>query len=979
MTESKRQTFLQGFSEENPASSPNRATPSSVEPGTPSDCMTPVTDTPVAASPSAEAPAMEKSATGTPSPDSLASDSPTAGRHDAAPIVPESLAGKTVYVIDSFSLIYQVFHAMPEMTSPSGLPVGAVHGFTRDLLDLLENRRPDFLLCAFDYPAETFRHELFPQYKAERPEMPHDLQPQIGLIREMLHAMAIPAIELRGYEADDLLATVAAEVERLGGECYLVTADKDCRQLISEHTKMLNIRKGEIYDAASLMQTWGIRPDQVVDFQSLVGDPTDGVPGVPLVGPKLAKELLTQFGTLENLYDHLAEVAGQKRRENLVAHREQALVSRELVRLRRDVPLAVDWSAARTGQMDATRVAAMCERFGFRRLAERLAKFTGQKPGAAWTAMCHQVVSDSEFETLLTTIAPVERVAVWMEIAGDKPHEQTLQRVAVAVGGDEAWCLRTTGLRPTEEEPPFLERLQRLFDAIGKRGVGHDLKRYWNWLQASGRRLPDGFHDLMVADYLLHAGQRSHDLPELAARYLQVPPESIGTARPSSAIDLPDAIMANRAAVIGKLDPLLAADLHREQLDSLYQDVELPLIEVLSSIEMTGIRIDVARLQGLSARLASRLAELESEIYALAGSRFNLDSPMQLSKVLFDDLGLRCVKRTKTGRSTDAEVLEELAAEHPLPARIVEYRQLAKLKNTYADALPQAVSKVTGRIHTTLKQDVAATGRLSSHDPNLQNIPIRTSLGAEIRAAIIPGEPGWKLLAADYSQIELRVLAHYCGDEALRKAFARDEDIHRRVAAEVYAVSPDAVTSEMRRTAKAVNFGILYGQSAFGLAKSLGIDTGEADEFIQAYFARYPGVDAFMNGVLEEAARNGFVQTILGRRRLIQGVRSAARRGDSRQRNLPERLAINTIIQGSAADLIKLAMLGVYRRLQREKRQARLLLQIHDELLFEVPAADQSALAGLVVEEMSRVGSLSVPLKVDVKVGDNWAECEPLL
>jgi DNA polymerase-1 len=804
--------------------------------------------------------------------------------------------------------------------------------------------------------------------------MPHDLQPQIGLIREMLNAMAIPAVELRGYEADDLLATVAAEVERLGGECYLVTADKDCRQLISEHTKMLNIRKGEIYDAASLMQTWGIRPDQVVDFQSLVGDPTDGVPGVPLVGPKLAKELLAQFGTLENLYDHVSEVAGQKRRENLLTHRQQALLSRELVRLRRDVPLALDWSTARTGQMDAARVAAMCERFGFRRLAERLAKFTGQKSGAAWAATCHQVVSDADFESLLTTIAPVDRVALWMEIAGDKPHEQTLQQVAVAVGGDEAWCLR-----PASETTAFLERLQRLFDAIGNRGVGHDVKRYWNAFQAAGKRLPDGFRDLMVADYLLHAGQRSHDLPELAARYLQVPPESLGTAKASSAIDSADAIMANRAAIIGKLEPLLAADLHREQLDSLYQDLELPLIEVLSSIEMTGIRIDVARLQALSARLASRLGELESEIYALAGSRFNLDSPMQLSKVLFDDLGLRCVKRTKTGRSTDAEVLEELAAEHPLPARIVEYRQLAKLKNTYADALPQAVSKVTGRIHTTLKQDVAATGRLSSHDPNLQNIPIRTSLGAEIRAAIIPGEPGWKLLAADYSQIELRVLAHYCSDEALRDAFARDEDIHRRVAAEVYAVSPDAVTSEMRRTAKAVNFGILYGQSAFGLAKSLGIDTGEAEAFIEAYFARYPGVDAFMNGVLEEAARNGFVQTILGRRRLIQGVRSAARRGTSRQRNLPERLAINTIIQGSAADLIKLAMLGVYRRLQREKCQARLLLQIHDELLFEVPAGDQSALAGLVVEEMSRVGSLSVPLRVDVKVGDNWAECEPLL
>jgi len=931
---------------------------------------------------------------------------------DALPV-----AGKSVYVIDAFSLIYQVFHAMPAMTSPSGLPVGAVHGFTRDMLDLIEHRKPDYLICAFDHPADTFRHALYTAYKAHRPEMPADLQPQIEPIMRMIDAMGILKLDQPGFEADDVMATVAAEVERLGGECLLVTSDKDCRQLISDKVRMFNIRKGEIFDAESLRNTWGIRPDQVVDFQTLVGDPVDGIPGVPLVGPKSARELLEKYDTLDNLFGHLDEVNGAKRRENLIASRGQVQVSRELCRLRRDVPLEMNWSlsdVSRTGRMDRPRIAALCAEFGFRRLAERLGTVAGAAgaAGSSGTAgaaepaprdVTHSescqilaggmpsgsnlgvapprpmewIETQEQWDQVRARLGAAESIAFWMDIAGTRPRELVLRGVAFGLG--DAGChyleLPPAASAGVLETAPF-QRLRELLEAAGDRAVGHDVKRYWNVLRDLGLDSVPRFHDLLVADYLLHSGERSHELSEIMRRYLP------GEAIPVAGLMSSDAVCRDAVSAIEQLRAPVFAALRSEGLWDLYQALELPLVEVLSALEMRGIAIDVGRLQRLSEQLASRLESLEREIYEIAGGNFNIDSPSQLAKVLFDDLGLRSIKKTKTGRSTDAEVLEELAAEHALPARILQFRQLGKLKSTYADALPRSVHPVTGRVHTTLRQDGASTGRLSSHDPNLQNVPIRSESGSEIRAAFVAGESGWRLLAADYSQVELRVLAHFCEDPTLIDSFARDEDIHRRVAAEVFGVALPDVTAEMRRAAKGVNFGIIYGQSAFGLAKAIGISNAEAEKFIEAYFARYPGVLEFMFQVLEQTARNGYVKTILGRRRVIQGVRSPSRRTISRQKNLPERLAINTIIQGSAADLIKIAMIRIHRRLADPRTwgvvRSRMLLQIHDELLFEVPDEECMSVARMVREEMSGAVALRVPLKVDVKSGANWAECEPI-
>lgn len=892
-----------------------------------------------------------------------------------------------VFVVDAYSLIFQVFHAMPEMSGPGGQPVGAIHGFLRDILDLIENRRADYLYCAFDAPGGTFRHERYPAYKAQRLEMPLDLQLQIPNIRRVLEAFGVPLIELAGFEADDVMATLARRLEKHGWDCHLVTSDKDCRQLITERVKLLNIRKNQVYDAAALWKEWGVRPDQVVDFQALVGDSVDNVPGIPLIGPKFASQLLQQYQTLEGVLEHAHEVPGAKRRENLLGGREAALLSRDLVRLVNDLPLEVDLQAGRTTNFTPQPVLALCQEFGFRRIAERLVGLAQAGRQDTWHSAYQTVTSLEQLESLARQMAAQKTISVdtettstnpcWADIVGYSFAWQPGKAVYVPVrapAGDI--CLDAQRVR--EILTPVLENPE-----IEK--IGQNLKYDAIVLRAAGIRLQGLAFDTMVADYLIDPGERNHGLDDLSERYLGHNTikiaELIGTGKKQLCMDqVPVARVTPYAAedadVPLRLRGLLQNRLDEQGLGELFRDLEIPLIEVLAEMEFNGIRVDTTRLRELGQRFAERMSVLEAEIYELAGGPFNIDSRLQLAKLLFDDLGLPVAKRTKTGRSTDVQVLMELAGRHPLPAKIVEYRQYAKLKSTYVESLAQLVCPRTGRVHTSFKQDVAATGRLSSQEPNLQNIPVRTREGREIRSAFLPGREGWKLLTADYSQIELRVLAHFCGDTTLRQAFADDQDIHALVAADVHGVPLGEVTREMRRSAKAVNFGVIYGQSAFGLAKALGIEKRQAAAFIEAYFQRYRGVDEFMEKTLAECRQRGYVSTILGRRRAVQGVRDLSSLSDSRQRNLPERIAINTVIQGSAADLIKQAMINVYRRLLREQLQARMLLQIHDELIFEAPLAEIDRLAGLVREEMVSVRALDVPLKVDVKTGDNWAECE---
>jgi len=947
---------------------------------------------------------------------------PLVVRPEQATEPPESLAGQTVWVIDGHSLVYQVFHALPEMSSPRGEPVGAVYGFARDVLNLLTQKRPDYLFCAFDMPGKTFRHERYEEYKANRAEMPVDLVPQITAVQRLLAALKVPALGVEGYEADDLLATVARLVQERGGECTLVTSDKDCRQLLGDRVRLFNMRKDQAFDCAALREDWGIEAGQVVDFQALVGDSTDNVPGVPLVGPKAARELLERFGTLDAVLERAAEVKQNKRRENLIAFREQALLSRELVRLDAHVPVPIDWQGGRSGPIDRAAAMELFQDWGFRgisRMLDALPPEPAPPPGgragaaegaeAAGAAEAAGVISDEPkyrtvatpeaFEQFLTELKQQKRFSLDTEtrpIAGTEPGA-VWPRWAEIVGysfawrDGEAWYLP---VRAPEGEPHLdpdatLEALRPVLQdpAVGK--IGQNLKYDMIVLRTAGVELAGLEFDTMLADYLLEAGRRGHGLDDLAQRYLDHTTikisELIGTGKKQKRMDeVPveeiTRYAAEDALLPVRLRPILEKRLAEAGLDELYTTLELPLVEVLAELEYQGIKVDVDRLAELSRRFGERLETVRQQIFDLAGHELNIASPKQLQEVLFDELGLPVVKRTKTGPSTDAEVLEELARVHPLPAKIVEYRQYAKLQSTYVDALPAMVHPTTGRVHTALNQVVTATGRLSSSDPNLQNIPVRTDEGREIRSAFIPGEPGWQLMAADYSQIELRVLAHFSGDERLREAFARDEDIHARVASEVNGVALEEVTPPMRRQAKAVNFGVIYGQGPGGLARSLGISQEEAARFIDQYFRRYPGIEGFLGRVLAECYKNGHVTTILGRRRAIQGVRHPDDRAakSARSRNLAERTAVNTVIQGSAADLIKLAMLRIHRRLRDEGSPARMLLQIHDELVFEVPTEDLPGLARLVCEEMVGAGRLEVPLKVDVKAGPNWAETEKI-
>ncbi len=899
---------------------------------------------------------------------------------------PDSLEGQTVYVIDSHSLIYQVFHALPEMTSPRGEPVGAVFGFVRDLIYLLEVKRPDYLLCAFDMPGKTFRHEMYDQYKVQRSAMPEDLIPQIPAIRRVLGAMGIPALGCESFEADDILATVARHIDSLDGQCYVVTSDKDCRQLITDRVKLYNIRKDAVYDRDSLESDWGISPEQVVDFQALVGDSVDNVPGVPLIGPKIAKELIGKYGTLDEVLDHAGEVSGAKRKQNLLEGREQAMLSRDLVRLNSEVPVDIDWAGGRVGSFDRQAVLELFAEFGFHSLGDKLDALQGateRKPQPRFEPKYHTVDTPKALESFVAELGRQKLISLDTETTSLRPRRAEIVGYSFAFKDDEAWYLPVrapegeTCLDPDET----LEALRPVLENPAIEKIGQNLKYDMVVLRSAGVELAGVVFDTMLASYLLDAGERNHNLDDLAKRYLNHETtkisQLIGTGKNQKRMDeVPVGQVSDYAGEDALLPlllrPLLASRMTEAGLGKLFGELEVPLIEVLVELEYNGIKVEVERLAELSSRFGGRIDALEDDIYQLAGSPFNIASRKQLAEILFDKLKLPVIKKTKTGPSTDAGVLEELAQQHPLPAKIIEYRQFTKLKSTYVDALPELVNPKTGRLHASFNQVVTATGRLSSSDPNLQNIPVRTESGREIRSAFVPGEAGWTLLAADYSQIELRVLAHFSGDQRLMEAFAADEDIHARVAGQVNGVPLEEVTSEMRREAKAVNFGVIYGQSAFGLAKQLRIEQDEAAQFIDAYFDGYPGIEKFLDRTLADCRQKGYVSTILGRRRAIHGVRADAGRG----RNLPERTAINTVIQGSAADLIKLAMLAVHRRLCREGLKSRMLLQIHDELIFEVPSNELHYLGELVTEEMIGAEALEVPLKVDLKAGPNWADAE---
>lgn len=954
--------------------------------------------------------------------------------------MPASGSVPTVYLIDAHALIFQVFHAIPEMSSPSGLPTNALFGFTRDLLFLRTEKQPDYLVCAFDRGEPTFRSEIYAEYKAHRGDMPVDLVAQIPEIQRVLAAMRVPVLSHPRFEADDILAALATEAERRGSQVFLCTTDKDCRQLITDRVKIYNLRKHAVYDREALLKDWGIRPEQVVDFQTLVGDAVDNVPGVEGVGPKTAAKLLQEFGTLDNLVANLDTLLPRKLLraglvDNLRASLPKLELSRSLVRLDTHMPIDWDWEAWRLQPWDAPRLLALFKEWGFHRFADDVRRLSRDNPGftaeaesdssarqgdlfadfeafpfganappaeaaelagaaAAAPAGNYQLIdTPAKFKEFLVQLKKQKRFAVDSETTGLDPLQADLVGLAFSWQPGEAHYL---ALRAPEGEAHLetgttLDALRAVFENPRVAKVNQNIKYDQLALRAHGIQLTGVVGDSMLADYLLHAGERSHSIDDLANRYLNhqmIPITDLIGKRGKHQLRL-DQVSAARVAVYSgedadfawRLTELLERQLREQRLDTLYRDVEVPLIDVLAEMEFTGIRVDTPRLRRLGDEMAGQLADLEHEIYALAGHAFNIASPKQLRTVLFDELKLPPQKKTGTTgeASTDQETLERLAAlGHALPSRIVAHRQVAKLKGTYVDALPDLVNPKTGRIHASFNQTVAATGRLSSSDPNLQNIPVRTEQGRQIRQAFLPAE-GWVLLTADYSQIELRLLAHFTEDDALRRAFAEDRDIHSAVAAEIFGVAEAAVTSEMRRMAKTVNFGVIYGMSAHGLSQRLSILREEAAKFIDAYFTRYPKVLDYQTKLLDGCRRYGRVGTILGRRRAISGIRPDT---TYQQRNQPEREAINMEIQGSAADLIKLAMLRIHGRLRRERREARLLLQIHDELVLETPPHELKTVAELVAEEMTtpleKQLKLQVPLKVDVAAGANWLDVDTL-
>jgi DNA polymerase-1 len=913
-------------------------------------------------------------------------------------------------LVDAHGLIFQVFHALRDpMSSPDGRPTNAVFGFTRDVFTIRDEFKPDYLVFAFDRAGPTFRSAISPEYKAHRPPPPDDLVIQVPMIERVVQAFGLPVIAYDEFEADDVMATLARRGVEKGCEVILCTSDKDCRQLLGPHVRMYNLRKRTYLDPDGLLADWGISPEQVIDFQALVGDSADNVPGVPGVGPKTAQKLLQQFGSVDGILARIDEVKPDKTRLAIAANVDKLRTSRELVALRTDVPIELNWEAWKPAPLDPARLLPLFEEFGFRGFAQRVRNLpppaatapsaaprslfddveakspADSEPLTAWDAEYTLVDSDEAFRALIAELSKQTRLAIDVETTGLDPLADRIVGIAITWRAGRGWYVAVRGPAGAATIAPetALAALKPILENESVAKINQNIKFDLLVLRAAGIDVRGVAGDSMLADYLLRAGERSHNLDELARRHLNhenISIESlIGKGKKQLRMDevAPDRVAqyaGEDVDVAWRLTEKLEAELDREHLGDLYRTVEIPLVGVLADMEFTGIRLDVPFLERLGTDMARQLADLETEIHEIAGRPFNIASPKQLREILFDELALPVQRTTAISgaSSTDQETLEQLAALHPLPRKIVEYRQIAKLKGTYVDALPELVKPTTGRLHTSFNQTVAATGRLSSSDPNLQNIPARTDMGRQIRQAFLPAE-GWLLLTADYSQIELRLLAHCSGDANLRQAFADRLDIHAAVASRIFGIPADQVNSEQRRVAKTVNFGVIYGISPVGLATRLGIDRPTAQGFIDDYFARYPAVQEYQARLLGKCHHTGWVSTLLGRRRKIAGVRA---RTTYRGLNQPEREAVNMEIQGSAADMMKLAMLRVHEQLAREKLRAKMLLTVHDELVFEAPPEEIDRLSELVRREMTNALPLEVPVEVDIGVGPNWLEVE---
>ncbi len=886
--------------------------------------------------------------------------------------------GRALYLVDGSNNLYRAFYAIRGLSTSKGLPTNAVFGFTSMLRKLLREHEPGYLGVAFDLAEPTFRHKAFADYKANRPETPPDLIVQIPYVKKVCQVLGVPVLELSGFEADDLIATLAERGRKAGFQVVVVATDKDLLQLVGEGVLVYNPVSEQFLDVEGVERVFGVRPDQVRDVLALCGDASDNIPGVPGIGEKGAKDLIRQFGDLDSVLRATATIPRKTYREGLLTHADTARLSRDLATLRFDVPVPFDPDALRTRAADREQARRLFEDLEFGALAREYA------PPVLTAEVRHTVVmGTAALEGAVGRLLASGGFAFNLERDHAEPMRANLIGVALAGADGENFYVpvahRNLGA-PSMDQATVLRLLRPLFEGGASRRSAHNVKSDLILFRRFGWSAPPVEFDTMLASYLLNASRRSHALEAVAQDVAGFPVPSYESVLGSGARSVPladlevgraGALVCARVAAILAIRDRLAAELQENGLLPLFNDLELPLAYVLAEMETTGVRVDPAFLATLSREWEGQLARLSSEIHALAGKEFNINSPRQLGEILFDELKLTPGRKTRKTRSysTSVEILEELADEHELPRRILEYRGLQKLKSTYVDSLSSLINPVTSRVHTSFNQAVAATGRLSSSDPNLQNIPIRTEQGRQIRRAFIT-DPGLVLLSADYSQIELRVLAHLCGDPALVEAFRRGEDIHRRTAAEVFGVMPDLVSDEMRRRAKVVNFGIIYGMGSQRLAREQGISLKEAEGFIEAYFKRLPQVKEYIDSTIATVESAGRVKTLLNRVRYFPEVKGTDR--NARQQAL--RAAVNTTIQGTAADLIKLAMVALSRRLAEAGTGARMTLQVHDELVLEVPQPEVSSVAQMVREVMEGVHPLRVPLVVDLKIGPNWLD-----
>ncbi|WP_371381623.1 DNA polymerase I [Sporomusa aerivorans] len=875
-------------------------------------------------------------------------------------------------IIDGSSLVHRAFHALPMLRTAGGLYTNAVYGFTTMLVKLLADYKPDYLAVAFDKGRVTFRTETYQLYKAQRQATPGELSEQFPLIRELLQALGINTIEEQGYEADDIIGTLAEKASSQGYEVFIVTGDRDALQLISANTKVLLTRKGisevETIDTAALKEKYGLAPEQVVDLKGLMGDSSDNIPGVPGVGEKTAGKLLAQFGSLENVLDHIDDVSGKKLQENLRQYSEQAVLSKKLATIVRD--MAIEFSPEAFGIHPVKpAVKELFAKFEFKTLLAKVDSLfpgdytSGSQEAAPPSALQLKppavVETDDEIAAIHAEAKRVGSVSCYPLSAGHSP--------LAGLSGMAVTCAETTVYVPAEAEG-----WGSLFDLLADNSIAlvtYDSKKLYNACRIKGTIIGTKVMDILIAAYLLDPTATAYPLEALSEKYLG---QAILLPAGDKNLTAKPEYACWASSLTGQLQQAIIAELANSGLNELYTQIEMPLVKVLSAMEVNGIKVDRNYLKEMAVDIAGKVDQLVREIYSLAGEEFNINSTKQLGVILFEKMKLPIIKKTKTGYSTDAEVLEKLAGQHPLIDKLLEYRLLTKLKSTYLDGLEGIIHPESGRIHTTFNQMVTATGRLSSSEPNLQNIPIRSDIGRKIRELFVPGEGYQYIMSADYSQIELRVLAHMAGDASLLEAFRHNQDIHTRTAAEVFGVAMKDVTAEMRARAKAVNFGIVYGISDYGLARDIGVSRKEAGYYIDSYFAKYQGVKRYIDEVVAGAHRDGYVTTLFGRRRHLPDINSS----NFNQRSFAERTAMNTPIQGAAADIIKIAMNKVYDALIAEGLRSRLLLQVHDELVLEVTAEELNHVALLVNQAMEQAVQLDVPLLAEVKTGRNWAQAK---